>query len=277
MKIAYLGPEKTFTEKVTKDLFPKDELVPITPIRNVVHSVEAGEVDFGVVPLENFYNGEVRETIDSLAECKSIGIIQEVKMTIVHCFGALENHGEIKKILSKDQALEQCSKYLTSEYPSVQTISTTSTAEAARIIARDKLKDAAAIAPQNALEEAGLKVLNCNLCPNNRTRFVVLSKKPTKSTGDDKTLVVIHPEVDKPGILHGFLKVFAKLKINLEYIQSRPDGKKGYCFYIEFEGHKDDKIIKKALDKVKKFLDSENKYKETIKILGSYPNTHWKK
>lgn len=70
MKISYLGPEKTFTEKVTRELFPQEELVALQPIRNVVMAVENNKVDLGVVPIENFYNGEVRETLDSLTECK---------------------------------------------------------------------------------------------------------------------------------------------------------------------------------------------------------------
>lgn len=276
-KIAYLGPEKTFTEKIAREIFSVGELLPIQPIRRVIRAVETNEVDYGIAPIENFYNGEVRETLDSLTECFKTRIISEKAMKIVHCLGALPNNKLIERILSKDQALEQCSRYLCENYPNAATISTSSTAEAVKTIRNENLLCAAAIASETALKDGGLEILAKDICPNNKTRFVVLGREKTMPTGDDKTFLAIYPSVrDKPGVLHDFLGFLAGLGINLEFIQSRPDGKKGYLFYIELDGHEQDKKVKTAMEGIKLSLNYEEKHPDTIKILGSYKNTHWK-
>ena len=277
MKIAYLGPKGTYTEKISKELFPEDELIPIQPIRSAIFAVENNKVDLAVVPLENFYNGEVRETIDSLTECKKAKIITEKSMEITHCLGVLKDHGKIIKIFSKDQALEQCSSFLTENFPNAQMIAIPSTAEAVLRIKSENILDAGVIASKNAILESGLEIINTNLVENNKTRFIVIGKEPTKKTGDDKTFISIHPpEKDKQGILYNVLGFLANNKVNMEDIKSRPDKKSGYYFYIELDGHEEDANVKSALESIKKYLDSKNTHEDTIKILGSYKNSHWK-
>ena len=276
-KVAYLGPEKTFTEKAAKQAFPDADLVPMQPIRNVVLAIENERADYGVVPLENFYNGEVRDTLDSLTECSRARIIQEQPLSIIHCLGALKEHGTITIIRSKDQALEQCSRYLCEHYPSATLIATASTAEAAKYIAEQKALDSAAIANEQALLDSKLEVLAKDICPNNKTRFVILARQDTEQTGDDKTFLAIHPSIkDRPGVLYNTLGFLAGLGINLEAIQSRPDGRKGYYFYLELDGHEKDRNVALALDAIRLSLDPSSKHPKSIKILGSYPNTHWK-
>ena len=280
MKVAYLGPQGTFTEKATREVFPSEELVPLQPIRRVIRAVEAVEVDRGVVPSENFYNGEVRETLDALTESSKARIIGEKSLVVVHCLGALQGHGKIMQIYSKDQALEQCSRYLCENYPNADTLAVSSTAEAAKKIAKERMLDAAAIASDSALRESGLEVLASDICPDNKTRFVILGTTPVNRTGDDKTFIAIRPQCpkdkDRPGVLYTALGFLAGLRINLEYIQSRPDGKKGYIFYIELDGYEQDEAVRTALDSIRLSLDPQTKYPNTVKVLGSYPNTHWK-
>ncbi|VVB79340.1 Prephenate dehydratase [uncultured archaeon] len=276
-KIAYLGPEKTFTEKAAKLIFSEGIFIPVQPIRNVVIGVETGSYDRGVIPLENFYNGQVIQSIDSLTECNSAKIIREASLKVVHCFGALKGHGSIKKVYSKDQALEQCGKYLGQNCADAQTIQTASTAEAAEYVAQNGLLDSAAIAPREALLKSGLEIIAEDICPNNRTRFIVLGREQTKSTGDDKTILAIHPpERDRPGVLADCLNILGSQHINLECIYSRPDGKKGYYFYIELDGHTEDKNVDLALNALKNSLDPREEHGDTIKILGSFANSHWK-
>ncbi len=279
MKVAYLGPAGTFSEMAARvicaDLEKRSDFLSLQPIRNVIMAVESRKADLGVVPIENFYNGEVRETLDSLAECLETKIIQERAFTIVHCLGALPNHGKINRILSKDQALEQCSRYLCENYADVEKIAVSSTKEAAQIVIRDNLMDAAAIASEEGLK--GLEVLAKDICPNNKTRFVVLGRDSTKPSGDDKTFLAIHPEIkDRPGVLDKVLRYISDAGINLEYIQSRPDGNKGYCFYLELNGHTKDEYVSFTLKRIKDYLDPEGKFPNSVKILGSYRNTHWK-
>jgi len=277
MKVAYLGPEKTFTEKVTRCLFPAEELFPMQPIRKVVLSVEDGKMDRGVVPLENFYRGAVIQTLDSLVKCDSTRIIQEKSLKVVHCLGVLKGHCPIIKIYSKDQALDQCDDFIANSFPDAMTIATTSTAEAADYIARERLMDSAVIASKDALVKSGLEVMAEDICPNNSTRFVVLGREYAQPTRDDKTIIAIHPLArDEPGVLADCLNIFKALHINLEAMHSRPDGKKGYYFYIELNGHEKDRGVETALQAIKSSLDSENKYQGVVRILGSYANSHWK-
>jgi len=277
MKIAYLGPEKTFTEGAARELFPEGDLIPIQPIRNVIMAVENGKAEAGVVPLENLYGGHVIQTLDSLTRCEKTKITQEKALKVVHCLGVLLNHGQITKIYSKDQALDQCDDYIYTNFPEAETIATASTAEAADYIARERLLNAAAIAPQGALLKSGLEVIATNLCPNNSTRFMVLGTNQTMPTGDDKTILAVHPSIrDEPGVLADCLNILKSQHINLECIYSRPDRKKGYFFYMELNGHEDDKNIKIALQAIGYSLDPKQIHQDTIKILGSYANSHWK-
>lgn len=276
MKIAYLGPERTFTEQIARDIFPEEMLIPISPIKNVIKAVEKNKVDFGVVPIENFYNGEVMETLDSLTESSNVKVVMEKYLEIVHCLGVLPEHKKIKQIMSKNQALEQCSDYIYKKFPDAVTIPVSSTAEAVEMIKKENKIYAAAVASEKAIKDAGLKILDKDLCPKNKTRFVVLGKITTKPSSNDKTFLVIHPHIDKPGILFNCLKFFNDSNINLNSIQSRPDKNKGYYFYIELEGHEQDKSVSKCIENMRSFLDSECKYPDAVKILGSYPNTHWK-
>jgi prephenate dehydratase len=209
MKVAYLGPVKTYTEKVAIETFPDLELIPMQPIIKVVKAVENKEVDFGIVPLENFYEGEVRETLDALTECKNTFIIKDKAIQIIHCLGVPKDNKKIEKIYSKDQALGQCGKYIYENYPNIITIATSSTSEAVEKIAKEKLLDSAAIASEEALKNYGFKIIAKDLCKNNKTRFAVLGREKNKPSGKDKTFLVFHPiEKDKPGTSHGSLGFF---------------------------------------------------------------------
>jgi chorismate mutase / prephenate dehydratase len=276
MKIAYLGPLNTFTEKAARELFPNEEYIVLQPIIKVVQSVEQGNADFGVIPLENYYNGEVKETLDSLKDTKKITIIKEYAIKIEHSLGALKNHIDIKNIYSKDTALEQCSKYIYKNYPEAQTLSTHSTTDAIERIYNENLIDSAAIADKEALIKKGFIIIDKDLCPNNSTKFIVIGTKKTKPSGDDKTLVIIHPKKDYPGSLQVYLSFFSNLNINLNYIQSRPDGLGGYYFYIELIGHIDDTKVDIALKGLRYALDPLDKNPDSLKILGSYPKIDWK-
>lgn len=277
MKIAYLGPKGTFSEKAAIALSnEKDKLIPLQPIRNVVMAVENKEADIAIVPLENFYNGEVRETLDALTICSKAKIIQEKAFPIIHCLGA-KNLEQINKIMSKDQALEQCAGYLCDNYPKAETIAVSSTSEAIERIKKENLKETGVIASEDALIKSGFCIIDRDIVPNNKTRFVVIGLTKTHSSGDDKTFLAIHPPIqDKPGILFRTLGFFANFEINLEDIKSRPDKKEGYYFYAELDGHEEDKKVKMALDSIKFSLDPKNKFPDTINVLGSYKNTHWK-
>jgi chorismate mutase/prephenate dehydratase len=278
MRVAYLGPEGTFTYKATKSLFlDSDEFVDIKPIGRVIKYLEEDKVDYAVVPAENYYNGWVNNTIDALTR-SNVNIIKEKAFPIVHCFAALKNRKDITQILSKDQAIEQCDSYLTKNYPDSDLVYVTSTADAVKQVVETPLVNAGVIASEGIINQyEGLELLAKDICPNNKTRFIVLGNGKTHSTGDDKTFIAVHPHVkDLPLILARSLLPLGLANVNLEYISSRPDHEGGHYFYLEADGHENDEAIKKSLDFTRYILDPNLEYPDTIRILGSYPNTHWK-
>mgnify|MGYP001567642388 CR=1 FL=1 len=279
MKIAYLGPEKTFTEQITRKIFPEDELIPLQPIRNVIMAVEDRKLTYGVVPLENLYNGYVINTLDTLTKCKDTKITREVSMKITHCLGALKNHDKIERIYSKSDALEQCDEYLFKNFPDAKTISVSSTAEAITYLSKNDVYNftAAAIASKEALLKSGLEIIAGDICPNNITRFAILERNRTIQTGDDKTIITIHPiERDKPGVLADCLNILRSQHINLECIFSRPDRIGNYYFYAELNGHKDEERVKRALTSIEYSLNPKSENHRVVNVLGSFPNSHWK-
>jgi len=281
MKVAYLGPPGTFTEKVAKQVFPNLELTPFSIMSGVVFAVENKKTDYGVVPLENFYNGDVRPTLDALRKCIRTKIIAERALQVVHCLGVLPGVRKIEYIYSKDQALEQCGDYLFRNFPEANEIPVSSTSEAAQRVVRENLLEAAAIAPKETLIQAGLEVIAEDLCPNNKTRFAVIARENTQPTGNDKTLLAFNPpEKDRSGILCDLLGYFKALEINITSLFTRPDvtpTRRGYWFYIEVQAHERDRKLLTAIRGIRNYLDPTNKipFASIIKSLGSYRDSKW--
>ena len=274
MKVAYLGPVGTFSEKMARKLFPDAELIDFPLNVDVTLAVEEGKADRAVVAVENIKNGEVREVLDTLTECEHTKIIGESFVEVVHWIGALPNHGELKEVYSKDQALEQCRKYLRTHYKGIRPLNWGSTADAARHIAENKLMHTAAIASRTALESHGLKILAEDICPDNRTRFFILGDKDTEPTGNDKTFVSFHPRIrDKEGVINTLTGFFRK--INMETLLSRPDGEGGYLFYVELDGHFKEDYVAGQIEKAARYLDPSG-LRGSVKVFGSYANSHWK-
>ncbi len=277
-KVACLGNKGAYTHSAAELMFAGAELATYAHVKNVVMAVENGEVDYGVIPFENIYNGKVIGTLDSLVSLtRQSSIVRELATPIVHCFGALKDHGQITQVMSKDQALEQCEAYLSENYPQAEQVAVANTVLAVERIVKEQLKNAGAIASKKGLE--GLEILAEDICPNNLTRFFALGKQPTKLTGDDKTFISFHPYVtDEAGVLYNCLSPLKLFNINMADIFSRPDKnpeKRSYHFFVEINGHKEDKLVKRALEDLKLYLDPQGKYPDAVRIYGSYPNTHW--
>jgi chorismate mutase/prephenate dehydratase len=173
--------------------------------------------------------------------------------------------GDIRRIVSHPQALAQCRRWLASNFPNVQLDEAPSTAQAAQMAASDpKL---AAVASGLAKELYGLETVQANIedQANNITRFLVIGGSTPSPSGDDKTSLVFSVK-DEVGVLHRMLDPFAKNKINLSKIESRPLKHKPweYMFFLDLEGHIDEPRIQRAIKKLERSC-------LFIKILGSYP------
>jgi prephenate dehydratase len=271
VRYGFLGPRGTYTEEALLSIakVKNEELVAFSTEPEVIKAVENGEVDKGIVPIENSIEGSVNATLDVLAFEANIVIEKEVIIPINHHLIARAglSFEDIKVVVSHPQATAQCRHYLMEKLPGVRIEAANSTAEAVKIVAEGKDK-AAAIGSKLAAKLYGLKILDSAIedFRDNKTRFIIVGHEPASRTGYDKTSIVCFIYEDRPGSLLQILQEFAYRYINLTKIQSRPTRKAlgDYCFFIDLEGHVDDPNVASALKCLK------CKIRE-VKILGSYP------
>ena len=263
-KIGLLGPLGTFTEEAAGKYCNDCEMVPYRTISEVFRAVKSGDVSKGVVPIENFLNGHVMETLDNLYK-SGLQIHAAVVLPIRHCFAVASDAGDISVVKSHPQALAQCSDYLDVNYSGADRVGTLSTASAMKEVAEGSSKDVAAIGSEVAAGKYGLKIMAKEIGNNNdnKTMFIAIGKDVAAKSDRSRTSLVVVPSVNKPGILSNILSEFAGEKIDLKMVQSRPDGKGNYVFYVDIEGHVEDENVARVLDKLGG--DSE------VKVLGSYP------
>jgi chorismate mutase/prephenate dehydratase len=241
--------------------------LPLASIDEVFHEVEAGNADFGVVPIENSTEGTVNHTLDRFLS-SPLKICGEVELRI-HQFlmGKMASLERIERLCSHQQSLAQCRAWLQDHLPDVERIAVASNAEAARR-ARDE-HGTAAIAGQTAAEVYNLEVLATEIedRPDNTTRFLVLGRKLFESSGDDRTTLLVSVDHTRgPGALFRLLEPLARHRVSMTRIESRPSrrAKWDYVFFIDLEGHARDKPVAQALVALKRRAS-------LFRLLGSYP------
>ena len=235
-------------------------------IAEVFQEVTQGRAAFGVVPIENSTEGVVAHTLDQLVESElqiSAEIFQDIHHNLLSRSGKAEN---VQRIVSHPQALAQCRDWLARHFPSVPVEEVASTAHAAIKAASDS--SLAAISSAMAKEVYDLQTVAANIEDHstNITRFLVIGKTHMPPTGDDKTSLVFAVH-DKPGVLYRMLQPFARSRINLSKIESRPIKKKPweYLFFLDLRGHRQQAAVKKAIVALEKNCSF-------LKIMGSYPS-----
>jgi prephenate dehydratase len=241
MKIAYLGPEASFTQLATSQIFENETLIPHSNILDCFNAVKNGEVEKAVVPLENSIEGTVSMTLDYLYDFKKISIEAEVVMPIAHHLLVNKENPEFDTIISHPQALAQCYHFLDKNFKDFIRKDFSSTAAAAKYVFENPDKKIAAIANSYAAKLYDLKILKKNIhdFEQNHTRFIVISlaknqlKLKEKFIGEKTSLMITLPE-DHAGGLHQVLSVFAWRNMNLSKIESRTlkTGLGNYFFYI---------------------------------------------
>lgn len=262
MKIAFLGPEASFTQLTATQLFPNEELIPKTNILDCFLAVQNNEVDKAVVPLENSIEGTVSMTLDYLYQTPEIKIEAEAVMPIAHhlmIHPSQENDAEIEKIYSHPQALAQSFHFLNQNYPEVIKQDFASTAAAAKRVSENPDRKIAAVANKFAAELYGLKIINDNIhdVEENHTRFIVISKSEESfdsdlnSSGKKTGLLITLPE-DHAGGLHQVLSVFAWRNMNLSKIESRTLKTKlgNYFFFVTVVGDWNNVLYINSIDEL---------------------------
>ncbi len=265
-RIAYLGPEGSFTHQAAESRFgAMSDYLSLGSIASVFKTLEAGRAKFGVVPIENSRDGIVGETLDLLAK-SSVKIVAELYMPIHMSFATKEEKLEnIKKIYSKDKGFGQCREFLNEHgFNNVELIPVESTAKAAILAAKEP--NSAAICSHIAAKLYGVPTMFENIedAVDNTTRFIILSDFKNGISGEDKTSILVRlKDAVEAGSLVHFLQDFDEEKINLSKIESRPSRDKGgfgYWFYIDFYGHIDEEKVQKIIQK----------HKDEVTWLGSY-------
>lgn len=267
IKVAYLGPEGTFTQQAALKHFGQSAVVlPFSAIDEVFREVEAGAVNYGVVPVENSTEGVVNHTLDNFLG-SNLKICGEVELRIHHnlMVSDVTNTNAITRIYSHSQTLGQCRKWLDAHYPKAERIAVSSNAEAAKRLKGEW--NAAAIAGSMAAELYGLTIISQNIedLPDNSTRFLIIGRQAVPPSGVDKTSIVVAMR-NEPGALHNILEPFQRHGIDLTRVETRPSrsGAWTYVFFIDFAGHCDDPIVSQVLKEVAS-------RSADLKLLGSYP------
>ena len=266
LKVAYLGPEGTFTQQAVHRHFGHSvHTLSLPGIDDVFEQVQSGDADFGVVPVENSSQGIVSHTLDMflLSDLKICGEIElRVHQNLLTLAKTVE---QIERVYSHEQSLSQCKSWLRAHLPGVELISVGSNSEAARRVRN--APEAAAIAGRSAAEVYGLPVLFSDIedHKDNTTRFLVIGRQIFAPSGQDKTTLLLSGH-EGPGLLHGLLKPFQAHDVNMTRIESRPSrlGKWAYVFFVDIEGHAEDANVAAALQDLEKVS-------KLSRVLGSYP------
>jgi len=266
LKVAYLGPEGTFTQQAVHRHFGHSvHATGLPAIDSVFEQVQGGDADFGVVPVENSSQGIVSHTLDMflLSDLKICGEIElRVHQNLLTMAKSL---AQIERVYSHEQSLSQCKNWLRAHLPGVELIAVGSNSEAARRVRN--APEAAAIAGRVAAEVYGLPVLFADIedHADNTTRFLVIGRQIFAPSGRDKTTLLLSGH-EGPGLLYRLLEPFQAHGVNMTRIESRPSrlGKWAYVFFVDVEGHAEDAAVAAALKDLKKAS-------KLSRVLGSYP------
>jgi len=266
LKVAYLGPEGTFTQQAVNRHFGHSVLALSHPsIDGVFEQVQKSEADFGVIPVENSSQGIVSHTLDMFLSSE-LQICGEIELRVhQNLLTHARNLNQVERIYSHEQSLSQCKAWIRGHLPNAELIAVGSNAEAARRVRN--APEAAAIAGQSAAEVYGVPVLFSNIedRPDNTTRFLVIGRHLLAPSGRDKTTLLLAGH-EGPGLLFRLLQPLDKHSVNMTRIESRPSslGKWEYVFFVDVEGHAQDENVAAALADLKLIS-------KLCRVLGSYP------
>jgi chorismate mutase/prephenate dehydratase len=266
-RVSFQGEKGSYSHEASEKHFGQHVAVrPCRVLRDVFHAVEAREVAFGIVPVENSYEGSVNETYDLLATTSS-KVCGEVTVRVRHCLIARQGTklSQIRTVYSHPQALAQCASFLRAHR--FEGVPSYDTAGSVQLVKKMQSSRVAAIASRRAAQLYAMQIISEGIedSGTNYTRFMILGRRIAPRSGDDKTSVIFGVE-HKPGSLYGALHALANQKINLTKIESRPvkDTPWQYNFFVDFQGHVQDQVCQQAL----KDLQRRSTF---VKILGSYP------
>ncbi len=254
-RVAFQGEHGAYSDEAVQVYFSKtlgitSESLPYRSFNDVFRAVAAGEVDFGLVPVENSQAGSINDVYDLLRQ-HDLFVIGEISYPVNHCLLCLPGQTvhDIKRVISHPQALAQSDVFL--RELGVEVVATYDTAGSAKLIREEQLSGVAAVAGRGAAERYNLEILarDIQTIHDNHTRFIALGRESApRRSGNAKTMLVM-ATAHQPGSLYRCLGVLANNKINVLKIESRPSRQRAweYVFYLDFEGHREDSSVRAAL------------------------------
>ena len=269
LKIAYLGPEGTWTHQAAIKKFGHSvNYTPHASFADVFDDVARRRTDYGVVPIENSTEGAVSHTLDLFVD-SPLRICAQILLRIDNNLLAAISREEVRTLYSHPQVFGQCKNWILRNLPDADLVEVSSTTKAAHLAHENASEGAAALGGRLAAELAGLEVLDEAIQDRatNTTRFLVIGEKTCPPTGNDRTSILFSVH-DRPGSLVAALKAFDSFEINMSKIESPPSKQKDweYIFYVDLAGHCENEQVSSALEELEKHCS-------LVKLLGSYPDS----
>jgi len=263
--ISFQGERGAYSEAAAKSFFDNIETIPFATFAEILESTSKGNSEYSILPVENSLEGSVGESYDLLYST-SLNVTGEIYHRVEHCLIGIGKLEDVDTVYSHPQALGQCRKFI--EKHNMRTIPAYDTAGSVKIIKELNKKNCACIASKTSSSIYNMPIISENIAnnSNNYTRFLILSKKESTQTENDKTSIIFSIK-HEPGSLFRIIENFHKNNVNLTKIESRPTKSNTweYNFYVDFEGNEKNSKILEMLEKIKQ----ESLF---MKVLGSYPS-----
>jgi prephenate dehydratase/chorismate mutase/prephenate dehydratase len=260
--IGFQGEHGAYSEVAARRWQENFVPIPCNEFLEVFDGVNSGLFDFGIVPVGNTLGGVVSQ-VNQLILKTNLYVVGAVELPIHHCLLALPgtNHRELRVVYSHYQALGQCHHFIIRN--KLEPIPYYDTAGAARMLSEKALKGTAVIASNLCAELYDLIIIKENIedFDRNITRFLIIAKNESEKNGSKCS--ILFSTAHKAGTLFRVLEVFAKQNINLTRIESIPDQKGSYAFFLDFVGAKNETKVQKVLEAVRPLTND-------FKILGFY-------
>ena len=266
MKIAIQGEPGSFSHEAAGKMLSGASVVACARSAEVFDRIEDGSVHAAVIPIENSLAGSVAEHFDLLL-ARDVFIHREYSLRIRHNLVAWPRVKlqQIRRVFSHPVALDQCRNFFRA-HPRIQAVPFYDTAGSLRHVIAEGFPDAAAIAPRQAVEQYGGRILLAGIedDPQNYTRFLLIDKSHKVGRGCNKTSLAFALK-NVPGALFKALSVFALREINLSKIESRPVRGRPweYVFFVD--------ILRGNDEAARNALQHLSEVAEFVKVLGVYP------
>jgi prephenate dehydratase len=266
--VGHLGVPGAYTHQAAEELFPQSPLTGFKSFQQVVRAVEKGDLDFGVLPVENSTAGRVAEAYQ-LLDVMDLQIIAEHFVRVQHCLARRPGRsGEpVRSIMSHPQALMQCEEWLRTSQPDANQINTTDTATAAKEVAASPDPGLAAICSKRAAEIYGLDIVQTGIQDrdDNTTRFHVLSRGRGPAPVGPAITTLVFQISHKPGALISALTPLSAHNVNVLKLETyMASGQRtAPTFYIDI-------ALNRYSDEGEKVLSSLSKSTTFLKTVGCY-------